>query len=184
MHLTVFTPPTLAIVSLPEVKEQARVVDGDDDALLTGLRDAAVQWMDGWSGVLGRALATQTWDMHLPWFPEGAIVLPLGPVASVVSIVYRNAAGAEVTVDPLTYRVAIAGGHGTVTPVASWPAAGDFADAVRVRWICGQAVADIPHPIRLAARVLAAHWYDQRGADGDVPDVVWSLIAPYRRRSL
>jgi uncharacterized phiE125 gp8 family phage protein len=67
------TPPVAAPVSLAEAKAHLRVDFDDEDALISGLIDAATQHLDGWSGVLGRALMPQTWEMSLDRFPAGAI---------------------------------------------------------------------------------------------------------------
>ncbi len=180
MQMTRITAPTASVVTLEDVKAQARVVHGDDDAMLAGYAESAVRYMDGFDGVLGRALAPQTWEMVLDGFPAGAIDLPLGPVISLTSIVYLDHAGATQTLAPSTYRVSIAGGNACIVPVAAWPSTGAYPDAVQVRWQCGQAVAEIPAPVRLAAKLLAAHWYDNRSTE-DVPPMIWSLINPYRR---
>lgn len=56
------TPPAIAPVSLPEAKQQVReeAAGADSDAVLTAYRDAAVGYLDGWSGILGRCLISQT----------------------------------------------------------------------------------------------------------------------------
>ena len=53
----------------------------------------------------------------------------------------------------------------------------------------GDAAADVPEPLRHAIRLLAAHWYDNRGvvaagARATVPSTVAALLVPYRRLSL
>ncbi len=175
--------PSAEIVTLAEVKEQARVLHGDDDAMLVSYRNEAVGWLDGWTGALGRALAPQTWEMALDAFPCTGIRVALGPVIDVTEIRWRDATGTAAVLDPAAYRVTKLDGRAMIDPVAAWPSTGLFRDAVRVTWTCGQPVAEIPAPVKLAARLLAAHWYDHRAAT-DVPEMIWSLINPYRRRGL
>lgn len=55
------TPPTAQVVSLQDMKEHLRVLHDDEDMLIQSLMDAAVSWMDGWDGVLGRCIMPQTW---------------------------------------------------------------------------------------------------------------------------
>lgn len=55
------TPPTGAIVSLPEVKAHLRVDHAHEDALIQAYMDAATSWIDGFDGVLGRCVMEQTW---------------------------------------------------------------------------------------------------------------------------
>lgn len=183
MRLARVVAPTEDIVSLPDVKAQARVDHGDEDALLTSCRDAAVAWMDGRSGVLGRALAPQTWELTLSGFPAPAIDLPLGPFLDMVSIVYVDVAGGSVTLAPAAYRAEVAGDSATVVPVVAWPPTAARTDAVRIRWRCGSPASGVPEPIRRAVLALASYWYDNRG-EGDVPESVWTMIQPYRRMGL
>jgi uncharacterized phiE125 gp8 family phage protein len=178
--LTRTDAPTAELITLDEVKEQSRVTHSDQDAMLVGYRNQAVEWLDGWTGQLGRALAPQEWQLALGAFPCDGIRLPLGPLIAVSAVAYRDEAGALFTIDPAAYRVTPEDGRAVIDPVTAWPVPGRFRDAVRVTWTCGQPVADIPGPIKLAAKLLAAHWYDH-GAAADVPPMIRSLIAPYRR---
>lgn len=71
------TPPAEPPVSLEEAKAHLRVDFGDDDLYVAGLIEAATAHLDGWSGILGRALVTQTWRQDLCGFPrDGVIRLP------------------------------------------------------------------------------------------------------------
>lgn len=55
------TPPTASVVSLEDMKEHLRVSHDDEDFLIQSLTDAAVSWLDGWDGALGRCIMPQTW---------------------------------------------------------------------------------------------------------------------------
>lgn len=55
------TPPAAPVVSLLDMKEHLRVLHDDEDILIQSLTDAAVSWLDGWDGVLGRCIMPQTW---------------------------------------------------------------------------------------------------------------------------
>lgn len=59
-------PPTAQVVTLEEMKEHLRLLPGDDheDLLIQSLIDAAVSWLDGWDGVLGRCIMLQTWQIE------------------------------------------------------------------------------------------------------------------------
>lgn len=79
------TPPDILPVSLAEAKAHLRVDYDDDDGLILSLIRAAVDHLDGWTGILGRCLVEQEWRQD---FPAGATCfpLPLGPVISVTSV--------------------------------------------------------------------------------------------------
>lgn len=53
--------PTDQVISLHEMKEHLRVAHDDEDLMIQSLTDAAVSWLDGWDGVLGRCIMPQTW---------------------------------------------------------------------------------------------------------------------------
>ena len=77
--LRLVSPPTLPVVTLDEVKAHLRVDFEDEDSLIQGYIDAAVAYLDGADGVLGRALSPQTWEVTY----SGSIGdLPLAPVIS------------------------------------------------------------------------------------------------------
>lgn len=54
-------PPTAQVVALQDMKEHLRVMHDDEDLMIQSLTDAAVSWLDGWDGVLGRCIMPQTW---------------------------------------------------------------------------------------------------------------------------
>ena len=56
------TPPTTPIATIVEAKAQARVDGDDEDALIQTYLDAATSWVDGFDGVLGRCVMSQTWQ--------------------------------------------------------------------------------------------------------------------------
>jgi hypothetical protein len=57
--------PALNPVSLDEAKDHVGAAEfDDDDRKLEGYIDAAVAYLDGYSGILGRALITQTWKVN------------------------------------------------------------------------------------------------------------------------
>jgi uncharacterized phiE125 gp8 family phage protein len=107
MHRPVLvTAPALMPVSLLEAKEQLAVDADDHDALISGYIAAAVDHLDGWTGILGRALVEQTWRQDFDGF-AGVLRLPLAPVISITSIVWRNADGELATVPSDHYTLMV-----------------------------------------------------------------------------
>lgn len=180
---------TLQPVTLAEAKAHLRVDHTDEDDYITALIKAATSYLDGRSGVLGRCLVTQTWEMTLDAFPAKEIELPLGPVASLVSVKYIAVSGAEQTVPSGNYYVDTASLSARVVPEDTWPATMSAANAVTVRYVAGTAVEDVPAELGMAIRLLVGHWYANRqavtGATGtELPFGVGALIAPFRRTSI
>ncbi|MFG1417021.1 head-tail connector protein [Xanthobacter sp. V0B-10] len=187
------TAPPEAPVSLAQAKAHLRVDHDDDDLYIAALIDAAAAHLDGWSGILGRALVTQAWRQDYCGFPAGGkLRLPLAPVLSVESIAYRDAAEAVQVLDADAYSGVLADGLGPYVRLAhrSWPATERREDAVSVTFTAGYGgPADVPAAIRHAMLLLVGHWYDAREAASgtvmtELPLGVSALLAPYRRISL
>lgn len=168
------TAPSSLPVSLAEAKAHLRVDHSDDDDLIEGLVAAAVSHFDGRTGILGRALEAQTWEMVLDAFPA-SIVLPLEPVVSVTSVTFADADGADqvIAVEGYTLRGA------TISPVAGWPVT---TGSIRIRWVAGTGC---PPAMRHAIKLLVGHWYVHREAAGEareeLPLGIRALVAPWRR---
>lgn len=178
--------PATTPVSLTEVKAHCRVDDTSSDAVLTALLNAAVDHLDGWTGILGRALVTQTWRQDFASF--GCLRLPLGPVASISEVTYFDADNAEQTLstDVYTLRSDAIGTYVDLKPSQSWPSTYARADAVSVTYVAGTAAADVPAAIKAAIMLLVSHWNEHReaaieGGVSELPMGVAALIAPYRR---
>jgi uncharacterized phiE125 gp8 family phage protein len=179
------TAPSLTMVSLAEAKAHCKVDFSDDDALITSLIQAATSYLDGYSGVLGRALLPQTWRQDYDGFYD-VMRLPVGPVQSVTSVIYQDVSGGDQTLNASQY-VLLTDDYGAYVQLSAtgvWPNVGTRADAVRITYLAGSA-AVIP-AIRMAALLLIGHWYANREAvvtgtiSGDLLLGVDALIAPYR----
>lgn len=183
--MPVRTAAPAPVVSLEETKRRLRVEHSEDDALITALVAAATEHFDGWSGVLGRALGTQSWRQDYCGF-SACMRLPLAPAASVTSVVYFDAENAAQTLDDSTY-VLLADAIGPfvrLKPDQTWPSSYDRPDAVSITFVAG--TASIAEPIRTAIIMLAGHLYEHREAVGpdalsEIPFGVQALVAPYRR---
>lgn len=176
--------PAAAPVDLDQVKLHLLVDHGDDDDLIEAFIDAAVEHLDGYAGILGRALVTQTWVQKFPRF-FGAMRLALAPVAEVVSVEYFDENNSEADLGSGPFEVQVdAMGPFLVPP--SQPATYPRMDAVTVTYKAGQPADDVPAPIKTAMLLLIANWYANREAVSDVastalPFGVSALLAPYRR---
>lgn len=178
MKIDLITPPAALPISLAEAKAHLRVDHTDEDDLVEALIRAAVDHLDGWAGILGRALEPQTWrlsearDVRLP--RSGAVRLPLGPVVSITSITYLDADGAEQTIAGASYWL-----HGEdVVPDDVWPEG----TGLTVTWVAGTGT---PPAVKQAILLLVGHWYANReavtaGALSNAPLAVAALLTPHR----
>lgn len=177
------TAPSVPLLTLAEAKAQLRVDVTDEDTLITALVTAANSYLDGYTGVLGRALLQQTWQVDFDSFGDG-MRLPVGDVISVTSVTYYDASNVQQTLATSVYelRTDSTGPFIGLKVNQSWPSSYDRDDAVRVTWTAGYGTAatSVPEAIRAAAKLLISSWYDNR-ATGDMPAAADALLAPFRR---
>jgi uncharacterized phiE125 gp8 family phage protein len=183
------TPPAAMPVSLADAKQHLRVLHSEDDLLITGLIAAATSHLDGWTGILGRALVTQTWSQGFAAFAP-RLDLPVGPVASVVSLRYVNAAGALETAPAALYDLLedARGAYILLKSGEAWPEANPrAAQPVVATYVAGQPAADVPPAIRAALLLMVGDLYANRestaSAAAAIPmsTTVAALLAPWRR---
>lgn len=187
MILTRLAAPADALVSINQAKAHCRV-DGDDDTLLLSeLIDTAEDYLDGPSGILGRALIDQTWSARLASWPA-VFALPVEPVRSVV-ITYMDQAGTTRTlagdqyrlVQPLDAAPQIEWASGMSLPALALV---DYPIEITMQAGFG-AQADVPPAIQRAALMMVEHWFANRGviaAGGqEMPLAASALLARYRR---
>lgn len=183
MGLTLITPPAAYAVTTSEAKAHCRVDGTDDDTLIDGLIAAATEYAEQYTG---RSLAAQTWKLTLDAFSD-SILLPKGPVQSVASVKYFDAAGDEQTVSAGDYTL-----DNTSDPAwivrnsdASWPTPMDGANVVSVTYATGYST--VPAPIKQACLLLIGDWY--RGRENtslvnnqplEMPHAVTALLCNYR----
>lgn len=186
--------PTAQIVTREEAKRHCRVelLEPDDDPVIDGLILAATSWLDGYYGVMGRALINQTWRLNLDCWPACKIRLPLSPVSTITSIKYRDSDNNEQTLLAANYSSVM---EDVESPYILWaadaslPSLYERPDAIEVLFVAGYggAASDVPVAIKHAALMLIAHLFENRetvivGTNAQaLPFAVDVLIAPFRR---
>lgn len=182
------TAPASPPVTLSEVKAHCRVEGSDYDDQLTGFVEAATAHLDGRTGVLGRAIVTQTWRQDFNGFGGSVLRLPLAPVASITSVTYYDTDGAQQTLASSVYELCedALGPYVALKVGQAWPSTYARRDAVSVTFVAGNDVADVPRPLKQAVQLLAGHYFMNREAVSpvnmvSVPATVDALIKPFRR---
>jgi len=181
-------------VTLDELKAALRVDFADDDAVLTSYLKAAVQHLDGFHGILGRAIINQDWQIAMRGWPyAGIIALPLGDV-SAASLTFYDEDGVSQIVAAQSYELAetVSGAWLRLTSDFERPVLDKKRGLpIEVTFTAGfgDSGADVPEPIKVAIKMLAGHWYENREAvTGRVlmktPMAVDRLLSPYRRVSI
>ncbi len=192
MHRPVLvTPPATTPVTLQELKQHLRLVAGaetytTEDGPLQIYLDAAVAHLDGYTGILGRCLVTQTWRQDFDGWGR-TLRLPL-LAAGVSSVKYRDSAGqlSTVSADNYSLKADNVGSYVRLDNDFAYP--GDLAqtNGVLVEFTAGYGVAvDVPAALKAAVLLLAGDMWRNRAAtmeSGMVENpAVAALIAPYRR---
>lgn len=176
MRLVRVGEPLSELVTLEDAKAHCRV-DGDgDDRLVAGYIAAAIAYLDGPRGVLGRVVQRQQWrlDLHYGW--DCDIVLPLPDAVDVTAISY-DTEGAEI---PVGVDLQQDGPMTRVRPLQ--PAA----QPVRILFVA-DVPADILPALRQAVLLIVGHWYLHReevgaGSFTRLPMSAQNLLAPLKMR--
>ncbi|KRG38827.1 hypothetical protein ARC78_15220 [Stenotrophomonas pictorum JCM 9942] len=188
MRLRQISPPSATPITVGEARDHLELFGSGHDSKLAGMIAGAVSHLDGVTGVLGRALVEQEWELSLDSFGGAAISLPLPPLKAVTSVTYIDPAGAEQTLSSSAYKVD-AGENGRLLPAfgTTWPSTRAESGAVRVRFTAGYgtAPADVPAAIRSALLLMVGDLFENREAQTAGPLIgnptVDNLLFPFRK---
>lgn len=152
--------PAATAVSRAQVKEFLRL-DADDTGFDTEVDGWIAGVIDTAEAITGTRLVTQTVRLQADSFADLAR-LPIGPVQSIESIAYRDAAGAEQILAADRYELIGAGLESGIRPVAgsAWPVGSGVTVTAKVGY--GDAPADLPPAITIALlRAIRGHFDDK-----------------------
>lgn len=188
MGLILIDPAVTLPVELAELKLHCGVEDNSFDTLLTTQLKAAIAHVEQ---VLDRALGTQTWQLALDEFAD-VIELPRGPVLEIVTdgFAYLDSAGTERAVPAEIYTLDMVSNPQRVVRNAdeSWPTdVSDRVNAVTITFQAGYTSSTLPHDLKQAVLMLAAHWFENRSAvnvgniANQLPLGFHALLQPHRQ---
>ena len=193
MTAALITPPTLEPVTLADAKAHLRI-DGDDDDDDDFLTAAIVAARSHVESLTRRVLLEQGWRVYLDAWPRKRIVTILvAPLISVDEVTVFDPAGDPVAVTTDDYEVDTVAVPGRLVLSSPLPViVGRAVNGIEIDVTAGYGPSsvDVPAPLRQAALMLVAHWYEHRGVvghdqAGNVPPQGFeALIAPYRIHSL
>ncbi len=167
--------PQGVLVPVEELRQQVRADTDEQDSLIEAYERSAVDYLDGYTGRLGRCILRQKWALQLVGNPEAAF-LPF-PDCREFSIERLDDQGAWSQVDGVT-----------VTRMEDYALLmdlpGDQTGLHLTCWAGWSTADDVPDNLKQAVRLLVAHWFDNRAAvttgqaTHRVPMAVDSMIAP------
>lgn len=159
------TAPASKPLTLADVKTALHVDHTHEDSLLNIYIDAATAKIDGYSGLLGRALVDQTWSQSFDGFAP-CMRLPIEPFKAVSSVTYYDADNVQQTLPTSVYQVLTdeLGPIFTLQAGQTWPATYLRDDAVKVTFTAGYGADDtaIPADIKQAMLLMIAGWFRNR----------------------
>jgi len=181
MKLKVITPPSVEPISLTEAKKQLNVDFEDDDTFIGNLIKSAREYCEK---LQNRAYVTQTLEIALDDFPCDEIELPRPPLQSVTSVKYYDVDDTENTfsssnyyVDTYSEKGKISLNYNTYFPITTLRPK----NGVIIRYIAGHGVAaDVPMRIKQAILLLVAHWYENREATSQDPNISKEIMFSVR----
>ena len=142
--------------------------DTNEDSYLTALIVAARKYCENYQN---RAYITQTWELSFDYWPsctlDEVIELPKGNLQSITSIIYKDCAGTNITLDASNYVMSTRGILGRICPAygKTWPSFTPYPlDAVVIKFVCGYGAtsASVPETVKQAMYLLVSHWYENR----------------------
>ena len=190
MALVLTGGPATEPISVAEAKAHLRIDGTAEDILIASLILSARLHIEA---ALGLVLITQLWQLQLDAWPQGkAVVLPLNPVGTILSVRTIAADGTVTTLAPSATLLDPGPPPRVVRTAASWPQITAATNGIAIGFVAGfgPRAVDVPAPIRQAMLLLAAHWYEHRDPieigepDTAIPKAVSDLLRPYRRPRL
>lgn len=182
------TEPAHRLITTEDAKKHLVIDYDDDDTLIEGLVLAAEKLLDGYNGQLRRCIVNQVWQESFGSFQDH-MRLTFPDVNDVTKIVikYIDSEEVEQTYDGSfeLYEDAIS----SIIHVKTFPSvSGQAIKPITIDYQAGfgDNASKVPHPIIVAAKMLVAHWYENRGATtadrlDTLPIGVEALIRGYRR---
>lgn len=176
-------------VSVESCKLDLKIQHNADDELLEDYIAAACALVGGKSGIVGKVLTAETWQLKLR-AASGCVVLPLSPVQSITSISYFDTENTAQTLDVEDFYLYGDEDTAFIEPKTGvvWPAVYARRDAITIRFVAGfGTAAEIPKNITRAIRLIVAHWYENRTAvlvgvtAQELPMAVESLLGISRK---
>jgi hypothetical protein len=177
MTLILVTAPTAPVVSTDSLCAQLRITESGERALIEDYERSAVAHLDGWGGVLGRAIGLQVWKQEFCGW--GSLRLAM-PDVTAITVTAEDADGNAVVPTRADLRADFGGPY----VIAEGP------DAARVfvQFTCALPSSRLPVAQQIV-RLIVAHWYSHREAVADgalveIPLGAYALIAGLRWRSI
>ena len=172
-------------VDLGDIKLHCQIETGDDDKLLEDYIKSVCDYLDGESGVLGRAYIDQTVRQDYSGF-QRKLMLPYGPARELVSVTYYDANNQQKAYEGVNLYNGYSGAFVDLGD-ANLPETYIRPDAVSVTYKAGFAtVGELPERYKQIVRLIVAGWDRYRpqiveGGNSELPFGASELIHNLKR---
>ena len=180
--------PAVEPITLADMKAYLRVEDDDSaqDDLISGLIKAARLTIEAASR---RTLIEQHWRVVLDRWPrDGVVLLPLSPLIAVDAIRITDATGTVTGLPDDAFEAdRLSEPPRIVVKDAPEPGKPRNGISVALRAGFGTTAEAVPATLKLAIRILVAHWFENRGdvaGEQILPPEALALVAPFQRARL
>ena len=172
-RLSVLDPPADLVVSVDEVKEQARLMlpnetdpfAGAENSLIERQIRSAIDELDAPQGWLGRSLVTRELRLLLDFQPARILRIPCPPVQTVDAAQYRDHDGVwqDINLNDFLFDLDADEAYMWPKPGETWPVAARMPGRFRIDYTAGYGDPDdVPQVIRDALLIMAATKYRDR----------------------
>ena len=161
MSIEITIPPSTSPISIAEVKSNSNIFHNDDDVLIQGYIDAAVEYVEKYCGI---ALIERAGNIYIDCFTD-VIYSPIHPLKDVSAINYIDQNGVTQTVNSSIYKVDYKSNPSKISLKAnqSWPDTANELNAVIIESEIGYGNAsEVPNAIKQALLLIVDHWYEHR----------------------
>ena len=178
--------PAVEPITLPEMKAYLRLDDDAQDELVSGLIRAARLMVESASR---RLMIEQGWRVVMDrWPQDGKVLLPLSPLLAVDGIKVLDAAGVATDIALASIETDTASDPPCIA-VSNAPEPGKAKNGIEIKLRAGYGPSSdaVPATLRLAIKILVAHWFENRGdiVGGQIlPPEAMALVAPFQRARL
>jgi uncharacterized phiE125 gp8 family phage protein len=180
--------PAVEPITLADMKAYLRVEDDDSaqDDLISGLIKAARLTVEAASR---RILIEQSWRVVLDRWPrDGTVLLPLSPLIAVDAVRITDASGATTELPDDAFEAdAMSEPPRIIVEDAPEPGKSRNGISIALRAGYGATPEAVPATLKLAIRILVAHWFENRGdvaGEQILPPEALALVAPFQRARL
>jgi uncharacterized phiE125 gp8 family phage protein len=190
MTLALISPPAAEPVTLADMKLHLRVSNDSEDALISSLIKAAREELEHATGL---ALISQGWRLYLDCWPgTRTVLIHKAPVISLTAVTVYDEAGVPSSLPLSGFILDRFSRPSRLAVPDAITAPGKKLNGIEVDFTAGFGATgvDVPDGLKRAIMLLAAHWYEFRGAEAfDRASAAWPpsferLVSRYRRVGL